>query len=163
MKLMIATTVFALTTATAFAQEADVNIPDLTKPEIALLDAAAIADKSAQGDLVSMELEYIAESDPVYLAELQSDTGLARLMIDGGTGDVLVSEVIDAQTEAAMDAYMENFSTQAEIAEMAAFQDMIADQLDDLSDEELAALLAEDEDPLHHDVADEDEVQRNAQ
>lgn len=142
MKMMIATTVIALTAGTAFAQDRDAKMPELTKPQIAFLEAAAIADKQGQGDLVFLELDYIAQTDPVYLAELEADTGFARLMIDGENGDVLVSETIDAQTEEAMIAYMENFSTQAEIAEMVALQDLIGDDLEDLdlSQEELKEL-----------------------
>lgn len=135
MKLMIATTIFALTAGTSFAQEADMTLPELTKPQIAFTDAAAIAAKSTQGDLVSMELDYITETAPVYVADLESDTSVARLMIDAGNGEVLVSEVINATSEEAMNAYMENFSNQAEIAEMVALQEMIDDE--NLSEDEL--------------------------
>lgn len=164
MKLVIATTVLALTAGTAFAQEADVKLPELSKPEIAFLDAAAIADKAADGDLVSMDLDYIEETDPVYLAELENDKGFARLMIDGDSGDVLVSETVDAQTEKALADYMENFSTQAEIAEMAALQEMIGDDVEelDLSEEELKELaeaLREVDEGLLDDVTHDADIE----
>lgn len=154
MKTVIAATVLVLAAGTAFAQDADVEMPQLSKPEIAFLDAAAIADKQVDGDLVSMDLEYIEETDPVYLAELENDTGFARLMIDGDSGDVLVSEEVDAKTAEALESYMENFSTQAEIAEMVELQELIDEDCDDLdlSEEELQelaeALRLADEDLL---------------
>lgn len=132
MKLMIATAAIALTASTTFAQDADVTLPELSKPEIAFVDAAAIAANAASGDLIAMELDYIAENDPVYLADLESDTGFARIMIDGDSGEILTSEIINAQTPEALEAYLENFSTQAEIAEMVELLDFVDPDFDDL-------------------------------
>lgn len=160
MKLKIVTTVIALTAGAAFAQPDDVKMPELSMPDIAFLQAAAIADKQGQGELVSMELDYIAQTTPVYLAELESDTGFARLMIDGESGDVLVSERVEALTQEAMMAYMEAFSTQAELAEMTALQELIGDGPDggDLSEEELeelAEMMNEAEDVFLQEIGDE--------
>lgn len=143
MKLIIATTVLALSASTAFAQEADAEVPEFVKPQISLIDAAGIASNGAKGDLVAVELEYVTEADPVYLADFEGETGFARVMIDANNGEILVSEVIEAKDEAALDAYMEYFSTEAEMAELTELALMIdGDDLDymDLSDEELAEL-----------------------
>lgn len=158
MKLMIATTVLVLTAGTTFAQDAEVKLPELSKPELAFLEAAAIADNTAEGDLIGMELNYIAETEPVYLADLESGNGFARLMIDGDNGDILVSETIDGKTEEALEAYLENFSTQAEIAEMAALQAMIDDE--DLSEEEMEE-LSDMLEQVEKDMADEDADDKN--
>lgn len=145
MKLIIATTVLALSAGTAFAQEAEVETLDFVKPQISLVDAAGIANTGAKGDLVAVELEYATATDPVYIAQLEGDSSFARIMIDGNNGEVLVSEVIEAKDEDALDAYMEQFSTEAEMAEMMELALMI-DGYDfdlehmDLSDEELDEL-----------------------
>lgn len=160
MKLIIATAVLALTTGVAFAQDATDTMPKLPKPGITLIDAAAIADKAGTGDLVAMELDYVTQKDPVYLADLESDTGFARLMIDGDSGEVLATEIINAKTEDAMLAYMENYSSQAEIAEMAALLELIDDDAEefDLSEEDLEDLteLLRNVDENHvEDIADD--------
>lgn len=151
MKLIIATTAIALSAGAAFAEDAIDEVLELPKPEIAFVDAANTAAGAAAGDLVGMELDYINEDDPVYVADLEADTSFSRLMIDGDTGEVLVTESVIAQDEAALQAYLEQFSTQAEFADMLELNDMIHEcadlsevadvaELDDLSDEELAAL-----------------------
>lgn len=161
MKLIIATTALVLTAGTVFAQDADVEMPEFAKPEIAFVDAAAIASKAAVGDLIAMELDYTETADPVYLADLESDTGLARLMIDGDTGAVLVSEIISAKTEDMLGAYLENFGTHADVAEMALLTELIEDALDDhdLDPEDLD--LTEDDLPEHHDMTGEDVAPSN--
>lgn len=148
MKLMIVTTVLALTAGTSFADDKAATIFELSKPEINLLDAAAIADKAAGGDLVAVELEYLSENDPVYLADLEGEKEMARLMIDGNSGDILAMETLTAADEEALEAYLENFSTQAELAEMAELAAIIDLELGDeyLSPEdimELAEVLGE--------------------
>lgn len=156
MKLIIATTVLALSAGTALAQDADVDTPDFAKPQISLVDAAGIAHTGAEGDLVAVELDYITETDPVYIAEIDGDTVFARIMIDGDNGAVLVSEMIEAKDKDALDAYMEQFSTQAELAEMMELAMMVDDDFDldglDLSEEDLAKL--EDMLDLETDAAD---------
>lgn len=132
MKLIIATTVLALSAGAAVAQDADIDMPELTKPEVAFLDAAAAVSAATTGDLVAMELDYIDETAPVYIADIESDTAYARLMIDGLSGEILVSETIEAQNEDALAAYLELFSTHAEFAEMLEFSDMIEGEFDDM-------------------------------
>lgn len=143
MKLIIATTAIALTAGTVFAEGATDEVLELPKPEIAFVDAANIAAGAADGDLVGMELDYINDADPVYVADLEADTSFYRLMIDGDTGSVLVTESVTAQDEAALQAYLEQFSTHAELEEMLMMNDLVDEleslsDIDDLSDEELA-------------------------
>lgn len=116
MKLIIATTVLALAGGVAFAQEPATGILELAKPKIEFIDAAGIAGAAVDGDLVAMELDYINENEPVYLAALESETGFSHLMIDGNDGEVLVADITTAVSEQALDAYMEEFSPEAETA-----------------------------------------------
>ena len=143
MKLIITTTVLALAAGAAFAQEPAAETPDFAKPQISLIDAAGIANSGSTGDLVAVPLDYVTEEDPVYIADLENETSFARLMIDGKNGEVLVSEVTQAKDEDVLDAYLDLFSTHAEVAEMVELEMMIDDfdfDLDhmDLSEEELA-------------------------
>lgn len=169
MKLAIATTAFALTAFTAFAQDtasADMEIPEFVKPEIAFVDAVNIVNANGDGDIIGMELDFISEDQPVYVADIEEELGFSRLLVSGTNGDVLASETITAADEEALDAYMEHFSTQAEVAEMMMLSEMILGddldfiEMDDLDEEELEELLklAEDEgffDDAHDDQAED--------
>lgn len=138
MKLMIATTVLALTSGMAVAQEAVPAAP--VSPEMAFVDAAAIAAGAAEGDLIAMELDYLDEGAPVYLADLESETGFARLMLDGDSGAVLASETISAASEEALDAYLEYFGTHAEMAALNDMFDDVPPEFHEMSGEDIAAL-----------------------
>lgn len=166
MKLVIATTVLALTAGSAFAQgpaAEELQAPEFTKPEIAFVDAANIINANGNGEIIAMELDAISEERPVYVADLEADFGMSRIMIDGTTGDVLASERIAAADEATFDAYMEHFSTQAETAEMMMLASLIDegdvsyDDIDDLDEEELEKLLhlAEEEGLFDEDHKDD--------
>lgn len=160
MKLMIATTALALMTGAAIAETSDADLDVMTKPTVAFVDAVGIATSATAGDLIALELDYVSSDAPVYIADLDSETGFARVMIDGLSGDVLASEVINAADADALDAFMENFSTHAEMAEFAAMADLFEDFSldDDLSDEDLAE-LEELLEAVEDELADEIEEQ----
>lgn len=153
MKLMIATTVLALTSGMAFAQEA---AP--VSPEMAFVDAAAVAAGAAEGDLIAMELDYLDEGAPVYLADLESETGFARLMLDGDSGAVLASETISGASEEALDAYLEYFGTHAEMAALNDMFDDVPPEFHEMSGDDIAALetLFDDLDDAEIEVLFED-------
>lgn len=148
MKLIMTTAALILTAGATFAEDATVEMNDFAKPEIAFVEAATIAAQSASGDLLALELDYTDDGEAVYLADLESDTGFSRLMIDGDTGAVLVTETIDAANEDALDAYMTSFGTHAELQAMTEMASMF-EALEDLDELELE--LGGDDLPEDHD------------
>lgn len=118
MKLVTLTAAIALTAGTAFAQDTatDMNM-DLPEPGVAFTQAVTIADQTGPGTLIALELDYLTDTAPVYVAEKEGDSSYTRLMIDGNSGDVLATESYTAKDAETLDRYMEMFSTPAEIAE----------------------------------------------
>lgn len=116
MKYFIAAAAIALSSTAAFAEGASGDSFTIEKPTVGFIDATQIVDRATDGEIIGLDLEYINDSRSVYLADVEAQSGFYRLMIDGKSGEVLVTESINAQNEDVLVEYLENYSTQAEMA-----------------------------------------------
>lgn len=101
--LPIAALVMSLAATPLLAQEtaeASAEAPEtmeLITPSIDFATAVATANQNAEGNIVSMELEYF-EDKPMYAVALEGETSFSMLLIDAVSGNVVASNVMKADS-----------------------------------------------------------------
>lgn len=116
MKLMKSIPVVALAITLAavpvFAQETSEAAEETSKamefsaPAVDFATAVATANQNANGVIISMELDYLNDQ-PIYAAELHDELGFSVLMIDGVSGEIIGSFVMQAKNEEALELLMD--------------------------------------------------------
>lgn len=148
---------FALSvTAMSLSANTAESQPDTAQydaPAVSFVKAAELAQATAPGTLVSLELSDDEAKDRLYMAELESATSYSIVLIDAEEGDVELTQIVKASSPELLDAFddMQGFreddTLEMELASFAQdlriLQDMCSDSL---IDAEEAGLFAEGED-----------------
>lgn len=92
---LAATPLLAQETAEASAEATETM--DLIAPSVDFATAVATANQNAEGNIVSMELEYF-EDKPMYAVALEGETSFSMLLIDAVSGNVVASNVMKADS-----------------------------------------------------------------
>lgn len=138
-------------------------------PSFSFIDAADLAQKTAPGTLVSMELSDDEIEERMYLAELEAADSHSFVLIDAENGDVELTQITKASSPEIMNGFsaLQAFEDEAEFeAELADFaedlrmlQDMCSDDLIDIDEARLFSdnedLTAEEIDAIGKDICEE--------